>query len=226
MALNWVIPIISLIASLPYDSPHARPARRSRARNGRFLTTVSTFVNWTGSPQTALTAVLWNIHQIRQCLRHTFFAGGANEQSSDRLTATKRDAYCVLGCINQFELPPDRQKRRELLRALAYGLLRPMTPDSTAGGGAEPGAERLTRDLLSALAFQLRMYRRRGVYPMLLNLVVFVVAFFISVGLAFSELGTWNTAHSLALGLLFSWLPVLVLFSIIDRNPISSGRNA
>lgn len=169
--------------------------------------------------------MLWNIHQIRRCLGHTFMAAGSNEQSDDTLTAAKRDAYCVLSCVNQFELPLNRRERSVLLQALAYGLLRPMSP-ANAAAGARSGAKRLTRELLSALAFQLRMYRRRGVYPMLLNLVVFVAAFFISVGLAFSELGTWNTAHALALGLLLSWLPVLVLFSIIDRNPISSGRTA
>lgn len=38
---------------------------------------------------------------------------------------------------------------------------------------------------------------------------------------AFGELGANETAHDLALGLLMAWLPVLVLVTIVDRNPIA-----
>ncbi len=55
--------------------------------------------------------------------------------------------------------------------------------------------------------------------------MVFLGAFSLSVGLAFADLGAWTTAHSLALGLLVSWLPFLVMFTIVDRNPVSSIRN-
>lgn len=79
-------------------------------------------------------------------------------------------------------------------------------------------------NLTSHLAFQLRLQRRRGVYPLSLNLVWFLIAFVISMYTAFGEVGDNLTAHSLALGLLLSWIPVLVLASIIDRNPVSTTR--
>jgi len=69
------------------------------------------------------------------------------------------------------------------------------------------------------------MYRRGAIDPAGINILVFLGAFAISVGLAFTELGEWTIAHSLALGLLFSWLPMLVMFSILDRNPVSAARN-
>jgi len=39
---------------------------------------------------------------------------------------------------------------------------------------------------------------------------------------AFGNLGQNATAHDLAIGCLLGWLPVLILCSIVDRNPISS----
>ena len=38
---------------------------------------------------------------------------------------------------------------------------------------------------------------------------------------ALGQLGSNATAHNLALGLLLAWLPVLMLCSIVDRNPIA-----
>ena len=55
--------------------------------------------------------------------------------------------------------------------------------------------------------------------------MVFLVAFGVSVWLAFADLGQWVTAHSLALGLLMGWLPMVVMFSIVDRNPVSGVRS-
>ena len=54
---NWVIPIIALLAALPYDSLHEH-------RIGR---TLSTLASWLGSPQTALTATIFNIYQLARC---------------------------------------------------------------------------------------------------------------------------------------------------------------
>ena len=36
---------------------------------------------------------------------------------------------------------------------------------------------------------------------------------------AFNQLGGNAIAHDLALGLLLTWLPILMLMTIIDRNP-------
>ena len=39
---------------------------------------------------------------------------------------------------------------------------------------------------------------------------------------AFGDLGSNLQAHSLAMGLFISWLPILILCSILDRNPVAS----
>ncbi|KAK0704643.1 hypothetical protein B0H67DRAFT_497363 [Lasiosphaeris hirsuta] len=222
IAANWILPILALVACLPWDSLHARtPAAPFHA--GRLAGTLKTLLHWLGSPATALTATLHNIHQLRRAHRYTFFPGGTHEQATNE--HHKRNAYYVLSCLAQFALPPGRADRAEMVDVLAYGLFRPIVPPEAAHASRPRAAGLRTRELLEALAFQLRMFRRRGVYPAGINIVVFLGAFAISVGLAFADLGAWTTAHSLALGLLVSWLPVLVMFSLVDRNPVSAVRN-
>ena len=51
-----------------------------------------------------------------------------------------------------------------------------------------------------------------------------VIALAVSIQAAFGELGDNQTAHNLALGLLLAWLPVFVLYSITDRNPIATDE--
>jgi hypothetical protein len=41
-------------------------------------------------------------------------------------------------------------------------------------------------------------------------------------GVAFGDIGSNYQAHNLAMGLFVSWLPILVLCSILDRNPVAS----
>ena len=107
-----------------------------------------------------------------------------------------------------------------MMKVLVYGLFRPLSNNTNATD------VELLRDLTNALAHQLRMLRRRGVIPTLASLGTFLVAFVFSVVLAFGDLGDNTTAHSLALGLLVSWLPILVVFTIVDRNPVSADRSA
>jgi hypothetical protein len=76
----------------------------------------------------------------------------------------------------------------------------------------------------SNLAFQLRLQRRKGVWPLAVTILWFLVAFAISIVTAFADLGDNTKAHSLALGLLLCWLPVVVVMAIVDRNPVSSTR--
>ena len=52
----------------------------------------------------------------------------------------------------------------------------------------------------------------------------FLVAFAISIAIAFIDLGDETTAYSLAFGLLLSWLPILVVMAIVDRNLVGSSR--
>jgi hypothetical protein len=50
----------------------------------------------------------------------------------------------------------------------------------------------------------------------------FLFAFALSVEGAFGDLGQNTTAHDLALGCMLAWFPVLILGSIVDRNPIAA----
>ncbi|KAK4042210.1 hypothetical protein C8A01DRAFT_14161 [Parachaetomium inaequale] len=222
---NWILPIFALLACLPYDSLHSRLPGQPW-HQGRIGKTVKTLLNWIGSPPTALTAILFNIYQIRKCRSYCFFSSGTPEQVRDE--QTKKNAYYVLSCLNQFELP-DRDVRQDFVGVVAYGLRKPLEnpglPQDRAQATRSQQAALRARELLAALAFQLRMHRRRGTYPAGINIVVFLVAFGVSVWLAFADLGQWVTAHSLALGLLMNWLPTLVMFSIVDRNPVSAVRS-
>ncbi len=51
-----------------------------------------------------------------------------------------------------------------------------------------------------------------------------MIALAISIYGAFGELGNNETAHALGIGLLLSWLPILVLSSITDRNPVAADE--
>lgn len=50
----------------------------------------------------------------------------------------------------------------------------------------------------------------------------FLFAFALSVESAFGNLGQNTTAHDLALGCLLAWFPILIMASIVDRNPIAT----
>jgi hypothetical protein len=182
---------------------------------------MAALLNWVGSPQTALAATIFNIHQIRECLLEVVPSGFGI--TMDPLQSEKRDAYYVLSAIGQFKLKNPRHPSERFLTALVYGLFRPIML-----GAAEPDlpvARIMTRELLQEMAFQLRMLRRRGVYPALASIFIYFIAYAVSLVLAFGGLGDRATAHSLALGLLVSWLLLMVLFTILDRNPVSADRS-
>jgi hypothetical protein len=73
----------------------------------------------------------------------------------------------------------------------------------------------------------IREGRKRGVVPVIITLLWFIFSLAISIHQAFGDLGGNETAHDLALGLLLAWIPVLILSSIVDRNPVltNSTRN-
>jgi hypothetical protein len=128
------------------------------------------------------------------------------------------NAYYVLSCLSQFTLPASPI----FYNALAFGLFRPLA----SANAPVHEDQQYTIELLSMIAFQLRMLRRRSVIPTLASLGVFLIAFVISVALAFAEIGENRTGSPLVLGLLYCWLPLLVIFTIVDRNPVSSERSA
>ena len=74
------------------------------------------------------------------------------------------------------------------------------------------------------LARILRVARKKGVIQVFLSEALFVIALAISIYGAFGEIGNNQTAHELGIGLLLSWLPILVLSSIVDRNPVAADE--
>ena len=70
-----------------------------------------------------------------------------------------------------------------------------------------------------ALARSLRENRKKGVVPVFVSLMWFLFSLAISIQASFGDLGSNQTAHDLALGLLLGWLPVMILVTIVDRNP-------
>ncbi|KAK1749887.1 hypothetical protein QBC47DRAFT_354353 [Echria macrotheca] len=198
---NWILPIIALLAALPYDS--------GRGGLRHVVRTLAEVRNWLGSPQTALTATFFSIHQMRRCRARA-------------RTVNQKDAYYVLYCIGQFELPLDSNC---FLEALSYGLFRPIYEDPISIPAAHNRtAKRWSEELLYAMARQMRRSRRRGVWSMCASVFLFFVAFAVSVVLAFADLGERTTTHSLAFGILITWFPLLLFFSILDRNPNSAER--
>jgi hypothetical protein len=75
------------------------------------------------------------------------------------------------------------------------------------------------------MAFHLKMLRRRGLYPAFLSIFLFCVAYTVAVVMAFAVAGERATAHAMAFGVLLSWLPLLGLFAINDRNPVFADRS-
>ncbi len=222
LVASWVFPL-AILLGLPYESLH----------QGKFHRTLIAVLNWLGSPQTSLTATIFNFRQLRQSHRRVL-----QDVANRRRYVPSCAAYFVLCSLNQFHLDEsdllgnsgsgngnrnggDGHGRNapRLLDVLMYGVFRPLSRQETLD-------VQLTNQLLMQLAFQLRMLRRRGVIPMLANLATFLVAFIFSVVLAFAELGDETTPFSLAFGLLMTWLPLLVVFTIVDRNPVSSERTA
>jgi hypothetical protein len=203
LTATWVFPL-TILLSLPYDSLHKR----------KFSETMATALNWLGSPQTALTATIFNFRHIRDCHRRC--------RADKNRDPTWNDVFYVLSVFNQFDIPVHGNNAKEFITVLMYGLFRPVpanTPDFTGTDDRKKTAK-----LLSELAMALRMLRRRGVIPTLSSLATFLVAFVISIVLSFADV-RGSIVNFLVLGLLFGWLPTLVIFTIVDRNPVSSGRS-
>lgn len=247
---NWILPFLALLAAFPFDSIHKSHGRFCwNKRPGRFRGTLLALVNWIGSPQLALTAILFSIHQNVVCSRDATRDASNNVPTLDRdliemqpggnarvqlmmkQTQARKNAYYVVSCMSQYKLQHIRNP--EFLNLLIYGLITPFNVRRVDPEHNETPLERekrekaqqWTTELLQAMASQLRVLRSLGVYPTFLSILLFCIAYAISVFMAFGNIGDRTTTHSLAVGILISWLPNLLLFAIIDRNPISAERS-
>ncbi|KAI9865557.1 MAG: hypothetical protein M1824_002298 [Vezdaea acicularis] len=72
------------------------------------------------------------------------------------------------------------------------------------------------------LAASVRRSRKHGVVQVLVSMFWFLVALILSIYKAFGQVGINAVGHNLAIGLLMSWLPVLISTALVDRNPTNS----
>lgn len=101
----------------------------------------------------------------------------------------------------------------KLLRVALFSDSLKLTPNENTSGLIQKRYE---------LAALIRKGRKKGVVPVFISLLWFLFSLAISIQQAYGELGANHTAHNMALGCLLSWLPVLILTSIVDRNPVAA----
>jgi len=134
------------------------------------------------------------------------------------------NAFYVLSCFNQFDLGFDRvhpnTTSRICLTTLLYGLFRPLATPRDPNEPENDIAQ--TKVLLSILVQELRKNRRKGVFQTLLSLVIFMMAFGFSIVLEFDDLSSSTSIFVLDISIFYLWVPVLVVFFILDRNPADS----
>ena len=200
---TWILPIISIIAQAPFES---------NAKRRTFLAVV----RWIGSPIASLSAILWNIKASAKCAMLVDMSVPYDSFPAEGSTfAHVRDSFYILEVMNQFSIDPnvDAIVGERLLRIALF------SNDITL---PEKGSSLIQKR--QALAVSLREGRRRGIVAVYVSLLWFLSSLAISIVDAFGSLGENVQAHDLALGLLLSWVPVLILTSIVDRNPVTADE--
>lgn len=147
---TWIFPTLALMSQLPYESLSYRKIKNAEA-----------FANWIGAPAAALTTTMWNIMMIARCQSFPYLFHLRDDQD------LIKDALYILSCINQYQYPRRKSNREQdirrdtaLLRGILFPYVRRDSPELTP-----PVRQRLVH-LTKHLAFHLRQYRRKGVYPM------------------------------------------------------------
>ncbi|PWW74731.1 hypothetical protein C7212DRAFT_358977 [Tuber magnatum] len=193
---TWVLPLVGLILQAPFESNH-------------FLQTMFVVFRWVGSPIVSMMCIFWNMKVTRKCAIMVDMSVHKDKYSSPpSLFADLRDSFYLLSVINQYELNiPTPLHERHIETILRIGLF-------------DRRAE--IQRMRARVAASIRRERRRGTVQVLVSLAWFLVAMGISINKAFGNLGENSTAHNLALGLLVSWLPVLIAATIVDRNPMDA----
>ena len=87
---------------------------------------------------------------------------------------------------------------------------------------ADPERTSSLTERRSGLAERIRQGRKKGVVPVFVSLMWFLFSLAISIQAAFGQIGQNATAHSLAMGCLLGFIPILIMTGIVDRNPVSA----
>ncbi|QDS77203.1 hypothetical protein FKW77_002639 [Venturia effusa] len=216
---TWVLPLLGNLLQAPFES-------------NAFWRTIKLIARYLGSPMASLTYILWKIEVSGKCALFVDMAipydGAVPNENHD--FASIRDSFYLLMNINQYGMKPGISLTKEaegLLRIMLFGKdLRLL------------GSKKSLNTARRKLVQELRSNRRRGVVPVFLSTLWFLFSLGISIQscksvinlyksrtqaiLAFGYLGSNAEAHDLAVGLFMSWFPILILCSIVDRNPAAA----
>ncbi|MCJ1346023.1 hypothetical protein MMC31_004234, partial [Peltigera leucophlebia] len=208
---TWVLPVIGLLLQAPYES-------------NEFWRTLRALARWLGNPVASLSYTLWNIKVTSKCAlmvdmatKYEHIPGLYDEVSPGQRSQFSqiRDSMYILSVMNQYEI-----KRRmpsieaeKLLRVALFSDSLKLTADENTSGLIQKRYE---------LATLIRKGRKKGVVPVFISLLWFIFSLALSIQQAYGDLGANRTAHNMALGCLLSWLPVLILTGIVDRNPVAA----
>ncbi|KAF2107517.1 hypothetical protein BDV96DRAFT_505852, partial [Lophiotrema nucula] len=200
---TWVLPIVGTLLQAPFES-------------NAFWRTIKAINRWIGSPISSLACILWNIEVSGKCALFVDMAlpydAPIPGEASD--FASIRDSFYILMNINQYKMKPVISMTKE-----AEGLLRIVLFSKDL---ELVGTRKTLSQMRLKLAQEIRGNRRRGVVPVFISTLWFIVSLGISIEAAFGDLGNNAQAHDLAMGLFLSWFPILILCSILDRNPVAS----
>lgn len=129
--------------------------------------------------------------------------------------SSMRDSMYLLLAMNQYTMKPTamlREKEAEgLLRIVLFSKDLELIHTSNT-----------LRQMRRIVARELREMRRRGAVPVFVSTMWFLFAFALSIQAAFGVVGENRTAHDLALGCMLAWFPILIMATIVDRNPIAA----
>ncbi|KAK5106894.1 hypothetical protein LTS08_001017 [Lithohypha guttulata] len=206
---TWVLPFTGLLLQAPFDSNDA-------------MGTFWAISRWVGGPMASLTYILWNMRSSANCAAFLDKATRRNDipeaeignekdgkQRSD--FASYRDAFFLLSVMNQFtiNLHFNGAAAEKLLKVALFSqqLRLPLS----AGGSIEEVRQALARDTREA--------RKRGTVQCFLAQLWFIFGLVISIQQSFGFLGDNANAQNLALGLAMIWFSVLMLSTVVDRNP-------
>ncbi|KAJ8106810.1 hypothetical protein OPT61_g9296 [Boeremia exigua] len=199
---TWILPILGTLLQAPFES-------------NAFWRTIKACNRWIGSPISSLATILWDVGISGKCALFVDMAvpyDSTPDQHSE--FASIRDSFYILMNLNQYKMKPVISMTRE-----AEGLLRIALFSKEL---KLIGTHKTLSQKRLKLAHDLRSNRRKGVVPIFLSTLWFILALGISIEAAFGDLGSNLQAHNLAMGLFISWLPIIILCSILDRNPVAS----
>ncbi|KAF1922614.1 uncharacterized protein M421DRAFT_104955 [Didymella exigua CBS 183.55] len=205
---TWILPVVGTLLQAPFESNAAKR-------------TFLAITRWVGSPIASLSYVLWNIKVSAKAALMVDMAvkyGETPDLESD--FGSMRDSMYLLLAMNQYTLKDEvvssSKEAEGLLRIVLFSKDLKLTDTNKS-----------LREMRRILTRELREMRRRGAVPadamiVFVSTMWFLFAFALSIQAAFGDLGQNTTAHDLALGCLLAWFPVLIMGSIVDRNPIAA----